>query len=177
MKAAVLLHMGNENSDSDSDEEGQLWDSDESDSVESDGGNEVDSGAYNFSFCQIIGEEGPDNCENDSPAGSVNGEDLVEEVEDIVDDSLNESSETAKLEQVLSAVAVEQNKPSTWVAAVMYKFGKIGVFTVAKLHELLPSLNQRLKIGSCSTFHRTTLAGISAETSKSLEADFRRGQA
>ena len=116
VKAAVLMHLGNEKSDSDSDGEDdeQFWDSDGSDSVDSDDDSEVDKGAYHtFSFCQFVGEDRPDEWENDSPPGSVDGEDFVEEVEDIVDDSLNETSETAKLEQVLIAVAVEQNKPST----------------------------------------------------------------
>ena len=78
----------------------------------------------------------------------------MEEAENIVDGSLNEPLEATKLEQVLSAVAVEHNKPSTWVNAASYKFGKIGVFTVTKLHELLPTLNHRLKIGNFTTFHR-----------------------
>ena len=177
IKAAVLMHVvDKEDSDSDSDNNQSFFDSDDSESGESDNV-EDNSDAYNFSFCQVVGEEKPDDWENDSHTGSVNGEDLVEEVADNVDDSLIESSETAKLEHVLGAVAVEQSKPSTWLPAVKYKFGKIGIFTVAKLHELLPSLNQRLKIGGYSILHRTTLAGISAETSKSLEADFRRGQA
>ena len=101
----------------------------------------------------------------------------MEEVEDVIDDSLVVLSEAVKLERVLSAVAVEQGKPTTLVNAVTYKFGKIGIFTIDKLHEILPTLNQRLKIGNYTTFHRTTLAGISAGTSKSLELDFRRGQA
>ena len=108
-----------------------------------------------FSFCQIVGEGGPDDWENDSPPGGVDGGIFVEEVEDIINDALNEPSKATKLERVLSAVAVEQNKPSTWVNAVIYKFGKIGIFTIAKLHELLPTLNQRLKIGNFPIFHRT----------------------
>ena len=95
----------------------------------------------------------------------------MDEVEDIIDDALDEPSDATKLDRVLSTVAVEQNEPATWVNAVTYKF------VVAKLHELLPTLNQRLKISNYPTFHRATLASISAETSKSLEADFRRNQA
>ena len=180
MKAAVFMHLGNEKSDSESDDQDskRFWESDDSDGVDSNDDSEVDKDDYNaFSFCQIICEDGRDEWEIDSLPGSVNGEDFMKEVEDIVDDSLNETSETAKLEQVLSVVIVEQNKPSTWVNAVTYKFGTIDIFTVTELRELFPYLNQRIKIDNFPTFHRTTLAGISAETSKSLEADFRRGQA
>ena len=129
------------------------------------------------SFCQFTGDGEPSHWENDSPPDSVAEEDSVEEVDNVIDDSLIVLSEAVKLERVLSAVAVEQGKPSTWVNAVTYKFGKISIFTINTFHELLPTLNQRLKIGNYSTFHRTTLAGIPVETSKSLELDFRRSQA
>ena len=189
IKAAVFMHLGNMESDSESDDQDEkqsksFWDDEES---ASDGGDEADGEAdsemeqtaYNvFSFCQIA-EDNPDDWETASAPGNADDEndDLVDEVEDTIDATLTEPSEAAKLDRVLNAVAIEQNKPSTWVNAVSYKFGKIGIFTVGKLHELLPSLNQRLKIGGYSTFHRITLAGISDELSKSLEADFRRGQA
>ena len=176
MKAAAFMHLGNELSDSESDNE--FWDEEDSNSGESGGGNEVDKNAYGaFNFCQFTGDGEPSNWDNDSSPDGIDEEDSMDEVEDVIDDSLTMLSEVVKLERVLSAVAVEQGKPTTLVNTVTYKFGKIGIFTIDKLHEILPTLNQRLKIGNYSTFHRTTLAGISAGTSKSLELDFRRGQA
>jgi len=119
VKAAVFMHLGNQLSDSDS--ENELWDDD---SVESGDDNEVGKNAYSvFSFWQFTGEEEPSNWDNDGPPDGVDEEDSVEEVEDVIDDSLIVPSEAVKLERVLSAVAVEQGKPSTWVNAVTYKFG------------------------------------------------------
>ena len=102
VKAAVFMHLGTELSDSESDNE--FSDDEDSDSGESGDDNEVDKNAYSaFSFCQFTGDGEPSNWDNDGP----DEEDSVEEVEDVIDDSLNILSEAAKLERVLSAVTVE----------------------------------------------------------------------
>ena len=91
----------------------KLVDSD-SDSVESGDDNEVGKNAYSvFSFWQFTGEEEPSNWDNDGPPDGVDEEDSVEEVEDVIDDSLIVPSEAVKLERVLSALAIEQDNPST----------------------------------------------------------------
>ena len=68
VKSALFMHLGNEKSDSESNDQGnkQVWESDDSDSIDSDD----DKDAYNvFSFCQIVGEDRPDEWES----GSVDG--------------------------------------------------------------------------------------------------------
>ena len=97
----------------------------------------------------------------------------------VIIDSVEQESESAraKLERVLSAVASGQHKNSlsSWVNAVLYKLSLVAAKNATDRHQRLPTLNQRLGNENLSAFHRTTLAGISSEVSKSLEEDFRHG--
>ena len=138
-------------------------------------------GEHTYSFTQYGSSEYSDDI-NDHD--TVDSDDNHDEENVVVENAVGINSRARArardiLQQVLTAVAEGQHKsnPHSWVNAVMYKLSLIGVIDIHILQQRLPTLNQRLRSKNQTAFHRTTLAGISSEVTKSLMADFRQGQA
>ena len=150
---AVLFHLGNEIPEETEPDEEKITD--------------------RFVICQITDLEDNSTEEQDKNGGKEPSI-IVEDGGIKADtDYTTKKSERGEFFRVLNNVARSQFKtnPTEWADAVMYKLSLIGIITNTLLFVSLPHLNTNLSRKNQSTFHNTTLAGLSAEVRRALTGD------